>query len=74
MMIAQGEQANAAAKVAVDKQNADTNFMKVMALLQEQDKKMDLEQQRVDSENARTGIELALDIAEKHHNMSNPGK
>ena len=74
MLIAQGEQANAAAKVAVDKQNADTNFMKVMALLKEQDAKLDLEQQKVDSENARTGIELALDIAEKHHSMSSSKK
>ena len=66
-MIAEGEQANAAAKVAVDKQNADTNFMKVMAMIRDQETKMGIEEMRIDSENARAGIELALDIADKHH-------
>jgi hypothetical protein len=45
-----------------------------MAMLKDQEVKAGIEQQKVDSENARTGIELALDIAEKHHSMSSSKK
>lgn len=59
----ESETAIQAAKVAIEKQKADANFMKIMAEIQSNEHKMFLEQERVDSENARSAVETAIDIA-----------
>ena len=55
-----------AAKVAAEKQKTDIKYLEVMLKAKEMDAKLNLEQERIDSENARTAVESALNIS-KHH-------
>jgi hypothetical protein len=66
---AEGEHAVAAAKVAIDKQNADTKFIEVMSKVESLARQQDIMAQRLDSENARTAVETALDIHKHHHDV-----
>lgn len=63
---AQGEQSIQAAKVAVEKQNADTKFMEAIAKINMQERQQNLKQQELDAENARTAVEMAIDIAQRN--------
>jgi regulator of protease activity HflC (stomatin/prohibitin superfamily) len=53
-----------AAKVAIDKQNADTNRMKVAAEIGQEMDKVQMTQMRADAETAKAAMELAIKHAE----------
>jgi hypothetical protein len=59
---AQGEQATATARVSVEKQNADTKFLELMAMIEDKNRKADLDEYRVASEDARESVEMTMDI------------
>jgi len=61
----QGDQAIQAAKVANEKQLTDIKFMEAIAKIKEGEAKQLLEQERVDSENARTAVETAINFAKE---------
>ena len=62
------------AKVAVDKQNADTEFLKVMAQIQGENLDREIQAERLDAENARTAVEIAKTVAEAtKDDLINPG-
>lgn len=55
-----------AAKVAAEKQKTDIKYLEVMLKAKEIDARLNLEQEKVDSENARTAVESAINMS-KHH-------
>jgi hypothetical protein len=63
----EGDLAIQAAKVANEKQKTDIKFMEVMLKAKVMEQELDMEQERIDSENARTAVESALEIAKHHH-------
>ena len=63
----EGELAIQAAKVANEKQLTDIKFMQVMAQLRQGDAKLGIEQEKVDSENARTAVEHIVGFAKEVH-------
>jgi len=56
----EGELAIQAAKVANEKTLTDVKFMQIMAQINQNQTKLGIEQEKVDSENARTAIEQAM--------------
>jgi len=65
----EGELSVATARVAVEKQKADTQFLQMMAQIKSNQQKSELEKQRTDSQNAQEAVELALKIAGHHHDV-----
>ncbi len=55
-----------AAKIAVEKEKVQLQFIKLMADIESGKVKQAIEQERVDAEMAREAIDVALDIS-KHH-------
>src|SRR5271163_1959831 len=51
------------ARVSVEKQKADTQFLAIMAEIENKETKQIIEQERMDSENAKDAVETALAIA-----------
>ena len=62
---AEGELAVQAAKVANEKNLAEIKYLEVMAKLEAENKKINMEENRIDSENSRAAVETAMDMA-KH--------
>lgn len=60
----QADNAVATAKVAVDKQNADTKFLELMMEVEYDKKHQEIERMRADAENAKDAVETALKITE----------
>lgn len=69
----QGKLAIDAAKVAIEKEKVNAQVAQIMNEIETSNAKMILEHDKVDSENARSAIEAALDISKHHHekDMSN---
>lgn len=66
----EGELSVATARVAVEKQKADIQFLQMMATIKNNQKKEELERERTDAQNAQEAVELALKIAGHHHEVS----
>jgi hypothetical protein len=64
---AEGENAVATAKVAIEKQMTDIKFMEAMAKIEQNAAKLDIEQERIDAENSRSAVETAISFAESMH-------
>ncbi len=71
IMETQGNQSIQAAKVAVEQENAMTKRMEALAKLEIEADKQLLEKQRLDSENARTAIDAAINLT-THFNEEVP--
>jgi hypothetical protein len=56
-----------AAKIAVEKQKVDAQVMAILNEIDIKKSKILLEQERVDSENARTAIETAIELSTNNH-------
>ncbi len=54
------------AEVAIDQEKVDIERMKAMAEIEEMGIKLNLEKDKIDSENARTAVELAIKVSEAH--------
>lgn len=63
----EGDIAIQSAKVSVEKQKADTQFLAIMADIQNKERKQIIDEERVDSENARDAIRTAMDMAKMGH-------
>jgi hypothetical protein len=63
----EGELAIQAAKVANEKTLTDVKFMQIMAQINQNQIKLGIEQEKVDSENARTAVEHVIKSAEIAH-------
>lgn len=53
------------AKIAVEKQKVDAQVMAILNDIEVKNAKIGIEQERIDSENARTAIETAIELGEK---------
>jgi len=62
---AEGELAIKSAEVAISKQKADIEEIRAIADIQEMQAKVNLEQEKVDSANAKSAVELAFKVASK---------
>ena len=62
---AQGEMAIQAAKVATEKQALEIKYMEVMAKLGIENKRIEMEMEKISSQDSKAAVETALDIA-KH--------
>jgi hypothetical protein len=69
---AEGDHAIQAAKVANEKQLTDIKYMETMAKIQDMASKQDIEEAKLDSENARTAVESALNVAKHHIEQARP--
>ncbi len=67
---AEGDNSVAVARVAVEKQKADTQFAALMANVEQNTRKLDIEEEKVASEDARTAVEAAMEITKHHHAMN----
>jgi hypothetical protein len=54
---------------AVKNKQADIEFLKVMATIQNADTDNALKQEKLDAENARTAVTMALDVSQHHHEI-----
>lgn len=61
----QGDMAIAVAKVANEKQLTDIKFMQVMAQLEQEEKRIGIDKEKADAENARTAVESAIELSGK---------
>lgn len=61
---AQGEAANKATQLSIEKQKVDLQFIELMSKIQNDEKKVAIEQEKVSSENARTAVEMSLNIVD----------
>lgn len=59
---------------AVKNKQADIEFMKVMAQIQDADTDAALKQESLDAENARTAVNMALDVSKHHHEVNQSEK
>lgn len=59
---------------AVKNKQADIEFMKVMAQIQGADTDAALKQESLDAENARTAVNMALDVSKHHHEVNQSEK
>lgn len=66
----EGEHAIAAAKVAVEKQKNEIAIAKVIAEVEQESRKLDMEGAKAASEDARTAVEAAIEVAKHHHEVS----
>jgi hypothetical protein len=64
---AEGNLSIQAARVAVEEQKAELAYLELMSKVEQGIKKSDLEEQRLQSENARTAVESAISIAQAMH-------
>lgn len=62
---AQGEQANKAAQLAIDKQKADMQFIELLAKIESNEQKSAIEREKVDAENARSAVESTMLLVDK---------
>ena len=60
---AEGNLAIKSAQVAIDKQKADIEEMKAIAEIVEMGIKLNLQKEKADAENARTAVEMAIEVA-----------
>ena len=58
----EGNLAIQAAKVAIEKQKTEIQYALAMAKVEEAASKKEMERQRLDSENARSAVEMALKV------------
>jgi len=63
---AEGQQSIDAAKVAVEKEKVQLQFIKLMADIENEKTNQAIEQERIDAEKSREAIDIALQIASKH--------
>lgn len=68
-MKAEGDMAIQAAKVANEKEALELKFIELMAKIDDMEKKMNLEQHKVASEDARTAVEHAMEVTKAMHEM-----
>jgi hypothetical protein len=54
---------------AVKNKQADIDFLEVMAKIQNADVDAALKQEKVDAENSRTAVEMALSVSQHHHDV-----
>ncbi len=66
----EGDHAVQVAKVAVAKQDSDIKFATLMAQQDINSRKLDIEEEKVASEDARTAVEAAMEITKHHHDMN----
>lgn len=64
---ASGELAIKSAEVAIDKEKLDLDYLKFLADTEESANKAALEEKRLDAEQSRTAVELAMDLVELQH-------
>lgn len=63
---AEGEQSIAAAKMAIEKEKVQLQFVKLMADIENEKTKQAIEQERIDAEKTREAIDIAMSIARNH--------
>jgi hypothetical protein len=63
----EGQQAINAAKVAIEKQKVDAQVMQIINDIETKNAKLGIEQEKLDSENARTAVETAINLSKHHH-------
>lgn len=68
---AEGDLAIQAAKVANEKALTDIKFMQVMGQIENENAKLGVEQEKADSENARSAVELAIGLAKQTMSKEN---
>jgi hypothetical protein len=59
---------------AVKNKQADIDFMEVMAKIQNADVDAVMKQEKVDAENARTAVDMALNVSKHHHEIKQSKK
>lgn len=59
---------------AVKNKQADIDYLKVMADIQGAEVDAAMKQEKVDAENARTAIDMALDVSKHHHEVKQANK
>ena len=59
---------------AVKNKQADIEYLKVMAQIQGASVDQALKQESLDAENARTAVNMALDVSKHHHEVDHAGK
>ena len=59
---AEMEAANKAAQLSIEKQKIDIMFLELLAKVEANDKKAALDAEKISSENARTAVELSIDM------------
>lgn len=64
---AEGELTIKAAEVAIDKEKADLEYMKLMVEIEQSNQKAAMEERKADAEEARSAVDLALDVAKMTH-------
>lgn len=69
---AQGELAIKAAEVAIDQEKADLEYIKLMSEIQEGNRQALMEERKLDAEDARSAVDLAIEAARMAHD-SNQG-
>jgi hypothetical protein len=60
---AEGELAVKAAQVSVEKQKVDNKFMEIMAEIQSKERKQMIDEEQIDSDNAREAIKTVIEMA-----------
>lgn len=70
---ADGDHAVATAKVALEKEKNDLKFMEIVAKIENESKKVEIDQEKVDSENARSAVEMAMNITKEHREQERIG-
>jgi len=63
-----------AADDAVKNKEADIEFMKVMAQIEGASVDQALKQEKVDAENSRTAVQMAIDVSQHHHEVEQSRK
>jgi hypothetical protein len=59
---------------AVKNKLADIEMIKVLAQVQGADAEVAIKQESVDAENARTAVNMAIDVSKHHHDVAQAGK
>ncbi|MEO6077565.1 MAG: portal protein [Candidatus Andersenbacteria bacterium] len=67
---AEGELSIKAAEVAISKQKADQDFIKLLAEIEEGNQRVEIEKQKADASEAHSAVELAVNIAKVHHEQN----
>jgi len=57
---------------AVKNKQADIDFLKVMADIEDSDTDLAIKQEKIDAENARTAVNMAVDVSKHHHEITRP--
>lgn len=56
---------------AIKNKQADIDFLEVMSKIENADLDSTIKQEKVDAENARTAVEMALNVSKHHHEVKN---